>query len=112
MLVMILVDGWGFRVNGAGDAGMGTTQSVTQLASGLLILAVAGLAPWLALRVVHFTDEHVQRLHVLGGAAAGGAQVAAAAPQKVARWTSTATRLAAAPATGAPAQVAGMSYAD
>ena len=111
VLVIIFVVGWGMLATGTGEAGTGPTQSVTQLASGLLILAVAGLAPWLALRVVHFTDEHVQRLHVLGGAAAGGAQVAAAAPQKVARWTSTATRLAAAPATGGTAQGAGMAYA-
>src|SRR5439155_7334756 len=83
VLVIIFVVGWGMLSNGAGESGTGTTQSVTQLASGLLILAVAGLAPCLALRVVHFTDEHVQRLHVLGGSAAGGAQVAAAAPKKV-----------------------------
>ncbi len=102
ILVIVFVVGWGV-LDGAGQASSGATQTVTQTASGLLILGVAGLAPWMALKLVHFSGDQFHHLHSLAGTATSGAQVAAAAPQKVAAWGSTAGRLAAGAAGGGAA---------
>jgi hypothetical protein len=53
--------------------------------SGILVLFLAGFAPWSALKIVHFTGEHAHQLHSLGastvaGAAAGGRMAQKAAP--------------------------------
>ena len=90
VLVIIFIVGWGILDGGAGQASTGVTQSVTQTATGILILLLAGLAPWMALKLVHFGEDQFHRLHVLAGSAAGGARVAAAAPQKAARISATA----------------------
>ena len=66
--------GWGILDNGVGQAGSGTTQAVTQTATGLLILTLAGFAPWLALKLVHFSDDQFHHLHVLAGTTTGGAR--------------------------------------
>lgn len=92
VLVMIFIVGWGI-LEGAGQAGTGGAQTVTQTATGLLILTLAGFAPWMALKLVHFGGDQFQRLHVLAGHATGGARAAAAAPQKVAAWTSRASNI-------------------
>ena len=100
VLVLIFIIGWGVLDGGAGQNGTGSGQHVTQLVSGMLILAVAGFAPWLALKMVHFTGEHFHQLHGLAMAGTAGAQKVATAPQKVAAWASTAGTA------GQPAQVA------
>jgi type IV secretion system protein TrbL len=94
VLVVIFVVGWGVLDHGIGRSGHGGAQTVTQTASGLLILGVAGLSPWMALKMVHFSGDQFHHLHGLAGAATGGARVAATAPQKAAAWKSTATGLA------------------
>ena len=94
VLVMIFIVGWGI-LEGAGQAGTGGAQTVTQTATGLLILTLAGFAPWMALKLVHFGEDQFQRLHVLAGHATGGARAAAAAPQKAAAWTARASSLGA-----------------
>ena len=90
ILVIIFIVGWGILDAGTGQAGGGATQTITQTATGLLILTLAGLAPWMALKLVHFGEDQFHRLHVLAGSATGGARTAAAVPQKVAAWKATA----------------------
>jgi hypothetical protein len=90
VLVIIFIVGWGILDTGVGKAGSGTTQAITQTATGLLILTLAGFAPWMALKLVHFGDDQFHRLHVLASTTSVGARAAAAVPQKVAAWKATA----------------------
>jgi hypothetical protein len=90
VLVFIFVIGLGVLAGGVGEAsGPGTPgtggagQDVTQLVVGALILLLAGFAPWLALKLVHFTGDHFAHLHALSGYATAGAATAVAAPQKI-----------------------------
>jgi len=94
ILVIIFIVGWGVLLSHVGQSGTGVGQSVTQVVSGILILGVAGLAPWMALKLVHFSGDHFHQLHAMSGAAAGGAAVAVSAPQKAASIGSSASRLA------------------
>jgi hypothetical protein len=95
MLVIVFVVGWEVLDGGAGRNGGGTGQTVTQTAAGLLILGVAGLAPWMALRLVHFSGDQFHHLHTMATSATSGAQVAVSAPQKAAAWKATGAGLAA-----------------
>ena len=92
LLVIIFVVGLDVMDSGLGQSGTGATQTVTQIATGLLILCVAGFAPWLALKMVHFAGESFHQIHVHGQAAVSGAQAAVAAPKKLQnvgqRWPS------------------------
>ena len=90
VLVIIFIVGWGVLDAGVGQATSGTTQAITQTATGLLILTLAGFAPWMALKMVHFGEDQFHRLHVLAGSSSAGARTAAAVPQKVAAWKATA----------------------
>jgi len=100
ILVIIFIVGWGVLLSHVGQSGTSVGQSVTQVVSGILILGVAGLAPWMALKLVHFSGDHFHQLHAMSGAAAGGAAVAVSAPQKAASIGSSASRLASAGASG------------
>ncbi len=82
VLVLIFLAGYGILVEGVGQAGSGPTQKVTQVISGILVLFAAGFAPWLALKVVHFTGEHAQQLHALGSSAVGGVAAGGRLAQK------------------------------
>jgi len=86
VLVIVFVIGWEVLDGGAGQASSSTGQTVTQTAAGLLILGVAGLAPWMALRLVHFSGDQFHHLHSMATSATSGAQVALSAPQKAAAW--------------------------
>jgi type IV secretion system protein TrbL len=90
ILVIIFVVGLGILTEGVGQSGSGAGQAITQVVSGILVLSLAGFAPWLALKLVHFSGDQFHQLHALAGAATGGAQAAAAAPQKAAAWKATA----------------------
>jgi hypothetical protein len=83
ILVLIFVIGYFMLVRGAGQAGSGVTQEITQVVAGVIVLALAGFAPWLALKVVHFTGDHAQQLHALGASTVGGAMAGARMAQKV-----------------------------
>jgi hypothetical protein len=85
ILILIFIAGYGILIEGVGQAGSSTTQKVTQVISGVLVLFLAGFAPWSALKIVHFTGEHAHQIHSLGsstvaGAAAGGRMAQKAAP--------------------------------
>lgn len=86
VLVLVMVVGYGILIRGVGQAGTGATQEVTQVISGVLVLALAGFAPWLALKVVHFTGEHTQQLHALGTSAVGGVAAAGRSARKAAPY--------------------------
>jgi type IV secretion system protein TrbL len=86
ILVIIFVVGLDMLVKGVGQAGGGHAQRATQAVSGLLVLAVAGFAPWLALKLVHWSGDQFHQIHGLAVASAAGAQKAVQAPQKAMPW--------------------------
>ncbi|HZT66743.1 MAG TPA: hypothetical protein VFA11_13230 [Acidimicrobiales bacterium] len=90
VLVVIFVVGLGMVSSGVGQAGSGATQSLTQTVSGLLVLALAGLAPWMALRIVHFVGDQAQSLHLLATHSTAGAQRVYSAAQKARPWVAPA----------------------
>lgn len=87
ILVTILITGFYTLVRGLGAVGAAGapsgTQAVTQVASGGLLLLMGGLAPWIALKTVHFTSDHMSQLHGQAGNVKSVTQTAVAAPQKV-----------------------------
>lgn len=83
VLVIVFVVGLGALMNNLGSTGSASTEQLTQLMAGLLILTVAGLAPWMAVKFVHFTGEAFHTIHSHAGAAAAGVGSAVAAPQKI-----------------------------
>ena len=72
ILILIFIIGYLMLIKGVGEAGSGVTQEITQIVSGVIVLALAGFAPWLALKVVHFTGDHASQLHAMSATAAGG----------------------------------------
>ncbi len=60
------------------------TQSVTNLLVGVLTLLVAGFAPWMAVKMVHFAGDSFHVMHAQVDTAASGAQRALAAPRRFA----------------------------
>jgi hypothetical protein len=115
ILVLIFVAGYGILIEGAGQSGSGATQKVTQVISGVLVLFLAGFAPWLALKVVHFTGDQAHQLHALGattvgGVAAGGRIASKAAPyaqRLAAPGGGSAAAMSRSTAPGAPATSSG-----
>ncbi len=100
MLGLSVLDGAGQAAGASGGLG----QSVTQLAIGILILLLGGLAPWAAIKLVHFTGEHFATVGSHGAVAVAGAQQAIAAPQKA---HAMAQRVAGLASSGARAQGGG-----
>lgn len=100
VLVLIFITGYYVLIEGAGQAGHGATQQVTQVIAGMLILAVAGFAPWMAVKVVHFTGDHALALHAMGGAITSGAGSALDSGGLVARMATKAATGAAGAASG------------
>ncbi len=90
-LILILIFIIGLGVLG----GMGSPQNAVGLSritgdiTGLLILLVAGLSPWMALKLVHFTGEHMAMVAGSATHATSGVSRVVAAPQKVASMRST-----------------------
>ncbi len=89
ILVIIFVIGLGVLTDGLGEVngkvtgtGASATQSITQTIIGALILLMAGFAPWLAIKLVHFGGEHFGQIHGHAQSALAGAQTLAAAPRK------------------------------
>jgi len=96
LLVLVFVVGLGMLVGHLGQAGTAGTQTATQVIAGVLVLALAGFAPWMALRIVHFGGDHLGQLHTLASTTTHGARSMVAAPQKVAAVASSPASLAAA----------------
>jgi type IV secretion system protein TrbL len=87
ILVLIFAVGLGVLVDGVGEspqAGVGhVTETVTQTVTGALILVMAGFAPWLAIKLVHFAGDSFHTIHAHAGAVHAGAATVASAPQRM-----------------------------
>ena len=87
ILVIIFAVGLGVLVDGVGESsqtGAGhVTQSVTQTVTGALILVMAGFAPWLAIKLVHFAGDSFHTIHAHAGAVGAAATTVASAPQRM-----------------------------
>jgi hypothetical protein len=83
ILVLIFLVGWGMLAKGVGQAGQSGPQTTTQAVSGLLVLALAGFAPWVALKMVHWSGDQFHHLHSMAATSTAGAQKVMTAPQKV-----------------------------
>jgi type IV secretion system protein TrbL len=87
VLVIIFAIGLGVLTDGVGQSPQapagGATQSLTQTVTGALILVMAGLSPWLAIKLVHFAGDSFHTIHAHAASAAAPAQMVAAAPRKI-----------------------------
>jgi hypothetical protein len=89
-LILVIIFMIGLSVlNGAGTSGASsgkgsTTASLTSLVIGALTLLLAGFAPWIAIKMVHFVGDSFHGVHGQAVAATTGGRAAVAAPQKVA----------------------------
>jgi type IV secretion system protein TrbL len=101
ILVIIFAIGLGVLTNGVGQAGGGVTQSLTQTITGALILVMAGLSPWLAIKLVHFAGDSFHTVHGQAASTAAGAQMVAAAPRKISSLRPTPGPASAPPSGGA-----------
>jgi hypothetical protein len=59
------------------------TQAGTQLATGSVLLLMAGFAPWIAIRMFHFAGDTLHAAHMQAAAARTATQSVVAAPRKV-----------------------------
>jgi hypothetical protein len=108
ILVIIFAIGLGVLTNGVGQTGGGATQSLTQTITGALILVMAGLSPWLAIKLVHFAGESLHTVHGQAASTAAGAQMVAAAPRKISALRPTQAPTSAPHNGGEPSGPAGM----
>jgi len=91
LVVMLMVglsvfEGAGMQTKPGPDGSMApasATQAGTQLATGTVLLLLAGLAPWIAIKMFHFTGDSLHAVHAQAGAARAGIQSVVAAPRKV-----------------------------
>lgn len=82
-LILVIIFMIGLSVlNGASSPSGGTTQTITNLAVGTLTLLLAGFAPWIAIKMVHFAGDSFHAVHAQAATATAGAQTLVAAPQK------------------------------
>ncbi len=83
-LILVLLFCIGLQIElGLGQAGTGTFQQITQMMTGLMVLTVAGFAPWSALKLVHWTGGSFQQAHQHAQASSAAAQSAIEAPQRL-----------------------------
>jgi len=93
ILIIIFVIGLGV-LGGMGSATGGSPlTSITGEITGLLILLVAGFSPWMALRLVHFTGDHMATMAQSASHASAGASTVVGAPQKMAQLKYSAASL-------------------
>ena len=86
IIIMLLVglsvfDGAGLAKHPNGSTS--AAQASTQLATGSVLLLLAGLAPWVAIRMFHFAGDSLHAVHQQAHAARAGTQAVVAAPRKV-----------------------------
>jgi type IV secretion system protein TrbL len=90
ILVIIFLVGLSVLEGGGrtpGSPRLHETQAITNLVIGALILLLAGLAPWIAIKAVHFAGDSFEGLHAQTAVAGTAAQTAIAAPRKLASVT-------------------------
>ena len=94
-LVLVLILAIGVQIaEGLGGSASTTAAEITQLMVGLLAMAVAGFAPWLALQFVHWAGGGLREVHQHAQSAHHGARSAIAAPQRLYAGTATGVGLA------------------
>ena len=82
-LILVIIFMIGLSVlDGAGSPGRGATGTITNLSIGTLTLLLAGFAPWIAIKMVHFAGDSLHAVHAQAATATAGAQTLVAAPQK------------------------------
>ncbi len=92
ILVIMLLAGYYMVVHNLGAVGAGGvagasptgTQAITQVAAGGAVLLLGAFAPWIALKTVHFSGEHMAQLHAHATSAKSGVTTVVGAPQKLA----------------------------
>jgi type IV secretion system protein TrbL len=94
LLVIIFMIGASVRQGAGISAHPGPGQQLTQVATGSLIPLLAGFAPWLAIKMFHFTGDALHTAHAATAAAPSGARAVLGAPQKVNTMHSPATQAA------------------
>jgi type IV secretion system protein TrbL len=83
LLVIIFMIGVSVMEGAGASAHPGPGQQLTQLATGSLILLMGGFAPWVAIKMFHFTGDVLGSAHSYVAQAPSGARTVLAAPQKV-----------------------------
>ena len=83
LLVIIFMIGVSVMEGAGMSASPGPGQQLTQIATGSLILLLAGFAPWMAIKMFHFTGDALHSAHVTALAAPSGARAVLGTPQKV-----------------------------
>jgi hypothetical protein len=88
ILILIFVIGLGVLGGMGSPANAGGLSAITNDITGLFILLVAGLSPWMALKLVHFTGDHMATVAGSASHATSGASTVIGAPQKMAsmKW--------------------------
>jgi type IV secretion system protein TrbL len=88
ILILIFVIGLGVLGGMGSPSNAAGLSAITNDVTGLLILLVAGLSPWMALKIVHFTGDHMATLSGSATHATSGASTVIGAPQKMAsmKW--------------------------
>jgi type IV secretion system protein TrbL len=81
MIGLSVFEGAGMANNSNGHSSAG--QVGTQLATGSVLLLLAGLAPWIAIKMFHFAGDSLHAVHAQAQGARSGAQSMVAAPRKV-----------------------------
>jgi len=93
ILIIIFVIGLGVLGGLGSPVGASPLTTITQEITGLLILLVAGFSPWMALRLVHFTGDHVATMAQSASHASAGVSTVVGAPQKAAQMKYSASML-------------------
>ncbi|HEY5304711.1 MAG TPA: hypothetical protein VIJ86_11755 [Acidimicrobiales bacterium] len=93
ILIIIFVIGLGVLGGLGSPIGASPLTMITQEITGLLILLVAGFSPWMALRLVHFTGDHVATMAQSASHASAGASTVVGVPQKAAQMKYSAMML-------------------
>jgi hypothetical protein len=85
ILIFMFIIGYGVLSASLGEPANATgAQKITNVAIGVLILAMSGFAPWIAIRMVHFAGHHFDQVHYQAAAATAGVAAMTSVPQKIA----------------------------
>jgi type IV secretion system protein TrbL len=82
MIGLSVFEGAGMQTAGPGQQ-VKATQAGTQLATGSVLLLLAGFAPWIAIKMFHFAGDSLHSVHVQANAARAGTQSVVTAPRKM-----------------------------
>jgi type IV secretion system protein TrbL len=85
ILIFMFIIGYGVLFASLGEPANATgAQKITNVAVGALILAMSGLSPWLAIKMVHFAGGHFDQIHHQANSASAAPRQAMEVPQKMA----------------------------